>query len=233
MKLNFLGKGAAFFPEYGNTVAYMIEGENLFLLDCGTTTYELLHGNLDLNSFKEIYVLITHLHADHVGSLGSLISYCQCVLKKQIYVIHPIDTINQLLKMQGIDPSFYIYKTELPLNSSQIKAKEIEVFHATDMKCFAYLLEQGGEVIYYSGDANDISDEIVKGLCEGEIHKIYQDTSTHDVENPSHCYYGKLEKKIPLQYRDKVYCMHLDCECDEMLKEKGFRVVECVEFVNV
>lgn len=35
MKLNFLGKGSAFYPVFGNTGAYLRSGSELYLLDCG------------------------------------------------------------------------------------------------------------------------------------------------------------------------------------------------------
>lgn len=35
MELHFLGRGAAFYVEAGNTSAYLREGSRLLLLDCG------------------------------------------------------------------------------------------------------------------------------------------------------------------------------------------------------
>ena len=75
MKLHFFGCGSAFNPAMGNTSAWFEMDGCLFLVDCGETVYELLMKRSNLREYRQIYVLLTHLHADHVGSLGSLISY--------------------------------------------------------------------------------------------------------------------------------------------------------------
>ncbi len=69
--------------------------------------------------------------------------------------------------------------------------------HALDMKCYGYVLSDGTETIYYSGDSSELPEDIRTRFLAGEIGRIYHDTSTHDSPNPSHCYYGKMEKWIP------------------------------------
>ena len=93
-----------------------------------------------------------------------------------------------------------------------------------NMECYGYLLSDGEETIYYSGDACELPEGIREMLLTGELARLYHDTSTHDSPNPSHCFYGKLEAAIPPEYRSRVYCMHLDSPCEELLKEKGFRI---------
>ena len=61
-------------------------------------------------------------------------------------------------------------------------------------------------------------------FLKGEIQRIYHDTSS--VESNSHCYSKKLEQAFPREFRKNIYCMHLDCQCEKMLKEKGFSVVK-------
>ncbi|HBE86714.1 MAG TPA: hypothetical protein DDW53_17100, partial [Lachnoclostridium sp.] len=75
MELHFLGSGSAFYPLYKNTIAYFELNNDLYLIACGETVFETLLSLVDLEQYREIYVVITHLHADHVGSLASLISY--------------------------------------------------------------------------------------------------------------------------------------------------------------
>ena len=65
----------------------------------------------------------------------------------------------------------------------------------TDMKCHGYVLSDGTETIYYSGDSELPEDIRTRFLQERSAD--YYDTSTHDSSNPSHCYYGKMEKWIP------------------------------------
>ena len=63
-------------------------------------------------------------------------------------------------------------------------------------------------------------------LKDGELDAVYHDTSLHNPPSPSHCYVGVLEETVPQQLRHKVYCMHLDGECRDMLESRGFRVAE-------
>ncbi len=228
MKLNFLGKGCAFYPVYGNTGAYFLKGKELYLIDCGESAFEHLYRKINLDDLETVYVILTHLHADHVGSLGTLISYFYCLHGMQITVIHPEDTIEELLTLEGIDKKGYIHLKEMPENSAGLKAVPVPVKHAQDMKCYGYILSDSEDCIYYSGDSADTPEEIKEKFLDGTIRRIYHDTSTHDSDHPSHCFYGKLEAWIPPEKRGHVYCMHLDSPCEDILKERGFQIVDVI-----
>ncbi len=116
MELNFTGKGSAFYPPFKNTGAYMLSGKALYLIDCGETMFDVLYHKLDLASIEDVYVILTHMHADHVGSLGTLISYFYCLFNKAIHVVYPQETIKQLLTLEGITPLGYHYHETLPEN---------------------------------------------------------------------------------------------------------------------
>lgn len=223
MDIKFFGYGSAFYPKLGTNNAYFEWEDDFYLIDCGGSTYEKIVEHINLNHYKNIYVLITHLHADHVGSLGTLISYIAYVIKKDITVIYPEKSIKSLLDLQGIDRKFYQYLPSLPEESS-IKIEAFEVVHADDMKCYGYILNDGIESIYYSGDSAFLNDIVKQRFLAGNIQRIYHDTST--VESKSHCYIQRLEQDIPEHLRKNVYCMHLNCDCQEQLKEKGFQVVQ-------
>lgn len=224
MKLTFLGSGACFYPALHNTSAYFVIGRNLFLLDCGETVYETLLEKVDVSQFEQIYVIVTHLHADHVGSLGSMISYCTCILKKKICVVHPQNSICKLLTMMGIDAKFYSYREEMRDAVEGLTMKPIEVCHAEDMKCYGYEIAYGDWHIYYSGDASDIPAEILEQFLSGKIQKIYQDTASK--ESSHHMYVKRLEAAIPKEERNRVTCMHLDDDYAAELLEKGFCVAK-------
>lgn len=224
MKLNFLGKGCAFYPLYGNTCAYFVKENELYLLDCGESAFEQLYKKLDLSKIERAYVIVTHLHADHVGSLGTMISYFACVLKKMVYVVHPEHTIVDLLTLEGISKTFYEYHKVLPENVAGLQAEPVEVHHAEDMKCYGYLLRDAEECVYYSGDSAMLPGLVLDQFLNGKVERIYHDTATQPSEH--HGYYKKLEEVIPTDKRGQVYCMHLDSACEEMLMARGFRIVE-------
>ena len=157
MELNFTGKGSAFYPPFKNTGAYMLSGKALYLIDCGETMFDVLYHKLDLASIEDVYVILTHMHADHVGSLGTLISYFYCLFNKAIHVVYPQETIKQLLTLEGITPLGYHYHETLPENPAGLTAVPVEVKHALDMKCYGYVLSDGTETIYYSGDSSELT----------------------------------------------------------------------------
>ena len=160
MELNFTGKGSAFYPPFKNTGAYMLSGKALYLIDCGETMFDVLYHKLDLASIEDVYVILTHMHADHVGSLGTLISYFYCLFNKAIHVVYPQETIKQLLALEGITPLGYHYHETLPENPAGLTAVPVEVKHALDMKCYGYVLSNGTESIYYSGDSSELPEDI-------------------------------------------------------------------------
>ncbi len=225
MELKFVGRGSAFTPSLKNTSAYFAIEDSLFLIDCGESVFGDIWNMEELKTCNNIYVLITHLHCDHVGSLGSLISYCYFVLNKKIYVIHPETTIVDLLKLMGIEEHTYNYDRMLPPQLQGISAKAIPVDHANTMRCYGYLIEVNNERIYYSGDSYKIPDVILADFLSGAINRLYQDTSTHTSKTPSHCEIDKLELVIPMELRNRVYCMHLDGEDESIYRNRGFQTI--------
>lgn len=233
MEMKFLGKGSAFYPIYGNTGAYFFKGNRLYLLDCGESMYGILQERGILDKAEQVYVLLTHLHADHVGSLGSLISYFYCVLKRPVSVIHPEITAVELLDLQGIAREGYRYDRFFPWESEDLTVEAVEVDHVKNMKCYGYILSDNDGSVYYSGDASTLPPTILTDFLTGTISRIYQDTASHDAEEPTHCYVGQLEKLIPEERRSDVYCMHLDGPYESVYKAKGFQVVQVEEGLGI
>jgi len=226
MELKFLGRGAAFYPAYGNTNAFFTQGEDLYFLDFGESAFEKAVRLLDLKSYRRIYVLLTHLHADHAGSLASLCSYTHIVLGLTIYVVHPVDTVVQLLRLEGISKELYHYLPALPADCP-VSAQPCPVQHAQDMQCFGYILRTADDAVYFSGDAAALPEQVRQQFLAGEIKRIYHDTASH--ASQAHCWYKRLEEAIPPDRRGDVFCMHLDGDYGEMLRQLGFRVVQTVE----
>ncbi|MPN06891.1 hypothetical protein SDC9_154148 [bioreactor metagenome] len=226
IQLKFLGRGAAFYPAYGNTNAYFDQDGDLFFLDFGEAAFDKAVRSIDFGAYRNIYALITHLHADHAGSLASLLSYTSIVLNRTVNVIHPLDTVNQMLRLQGIARTFYHYAPVLP-EKCPIRAQAVEVPHAKDMQAFGYILRGEGDAVYFSGDAAKVPDSVLKAFLNGEIRLLYQDTAGH--ESASHCWYKSLEAEIQQEHRKRVFCMHLDGPYEAVLQQLGFSVVQAME----
>ena len=132
-KLKFLGIGSAFYPPFDNTSAFFTHNDDFYLIDCGESVFKKIWDLKEMKESKNIFILVTHFHCDHVGSLGSLISYLYLKMNKVPYIVHPTEKIKEYLKVVGIEENFYIYKNMLP-EVSQIKNNHVEVRHVDDMK---------------------------------------------------------------------------------------------------
>ena len=220
--LTFFGRGAAFYPVFHNTNAYFRTGEELYFLDFGESTFERAAPILDQTDYRHATVLLTHLHADHAGSLPSLCSYMAMVLHMPLRIVHPSPAVLDFLRITGIDPSFYEWLPALP-DGDPVSASAYPVQHAKDMSCYGYVLSDGKDRIYFSGDAHEPPQAVLSDFLSGKIARLYHDTASH--ESQGHCYYGTLCKLIPPERRKEVFCMHLDGDYENLLLQKGFSVV--------
>lgn len=225
MELKFTGKGSAFYPTLGSTGASFVTGDHLFLLDCGESVFESLYKSGILDRVREVYVLLTHLHCDHVGSLGSLISYCYCIRQQRIHVFHPSTTAVELLRLLGIKDSFYHYHQQFPqVEGVTVRLTAHPVRHVDNMECFGYTVVSNGDSFYYSGDSTQLPEDVLQDFLAGTIRAVYHDVAT--IESGSHCNYKSLLGVIPPEHRHRFYCMHLDGDNGELLRGEGFAVVE-------
>src|SRR6476620_12731134 len=88
MKIRFLGIGGAFIPEFGSSSAVVETGAGtLTLIDAGCSTYADLRRTGLIETITDI--VVTHLHDDHVGSLGSIINHRYHVSKRPVKLHYP------------------------------------------------------------------------------------------------------------------------------------------------
>ncbi|WP_298844377.1 MBL fold metallo-hydrolase [Clostridium sp.] len=231
--INFIGMGSAFNTELGNTSAFVKKNDSLILIDCGGTVFHKLQKLNMLDGLKNLYILITHTHPDHVGSLGDVIFYSYYILKHKPTIFFPQkELIESFLTSIGVSAEMYnLYSN----NAEDIKDMQLgnfsinfmHVSHVDTIPTYGFIMKLDGRVFYYSGDANAISNTIVDKLINGQICRIYQDTCGLDYEGNAHLSLRKLCDIVPLEFRNKVYCMHLDKNITvEDIKHNGFNVVE-------
>lgn len=228
--MNFLGCGAGYNTAMRNTNAFFMKGEKLYVIDCGETTFEILQSRDEIYECSEITIILTHLHGDHAGSLGSFASYAYYVLHKPVNIVHPIDTVKQLLYLMGIDENEYNYYPDIPEHlKNDVQLTPVEVKHVENMRCFGYIIKTGDWSVYFSGDAVLIPDNIIEMLENGKLDMIYHDTSSIEKQHPTHASLDYLAKVIKPEFRSKVFCMHLDCDFRDRITEVGFSYVTPLE----
>lgn len=224
--LKFIGRGSAFNIKEGNTSAYIKENDILLLIDCGENVFEKIIENNLLDNIREVKVLITHLNSDHVGSLSSLIYYCYYVKHINIKIFFPdIEELVSFLSLNGnqVDKEYSLWNN--PRYVCTVPVKHIE-----GMNCYGYVILYDDKQIYYSGDCSEIPKEILEDISHYTFDEIYQDTCLLDYEGNVHLSLKKLCEYVPREFRDKIYCMHIDS--DELIskaKDEDFNVVEIDE----
>ncbi len=243
--LNFIGSGSAFNTKLGNNGTFIKEDGVLFMIDCGSSTFNRLLEQNILDGVEHIYVLITHTHADHIGSLGDLILYSYYSMGKMgeinLTVVEPDsdmqdNSIVEILELMGVTTQ--TYKLEWINNWGEeffyknfgiYITATISVNHVSELDCFGYEIEYKDKEIYYSGDCFEIPFRQLDRINNNEYDYVYQDTSGADYEGNVHLSLKKLNEivKKDKTIRNKIFCMHLDGSFNqEKAEEMGFKVVK-------
>ena len=121
MDLTFLGRGSAFNTVERNNNAFFKENGNLFLIDCGESAFSTLKEKNILNDVNSCFVVITHTHGDHFGSLSSLALFFFFSKKKKkiLELSKEIENGNEIIsKEQNIIKAQIVWavKKEMAIN---------------------------------------------------------------------------------------------------------------------
>lgn len=233
MNLKFLGIGSAFQTSLYNNCAYFIEDNQLFLIDCGETAFEQLKEQGDFSAIKEIYVVFTHTHSDHIAGLGQLVEHCEKTLNKKLNIIVPSkeeDTLKE--DIETLLDIFSIPKDKCNfLSSDDIKGKFktfqsmefLKTKHSPELegKCYSLMFETSEGKVLYTSDSMDT--KYIEELINSDFSKIYTDVT---LSIPVvHLDFNVLKEIVPEEMRNKVYCMHFDHpNTIEEARKNGFQV---------
>lgn len=227
MEIKFLGTGGAFDFEKGTAAAVVsVAGKNI-LLDCGFSTILKL---AEKDYFEKIdYILITHLHNDHVGSLPTLLAYYKHKLKVEMpKIIVPSESftneLRQLLSLSAEkDWASYVSISDFP----ELGFVDTTGQHIPEMTSFAYYFVEEEHLIYYSGDiANaDTAKTFLESRGENNI-QVFHGVAPFK-QSAIHTPYTEIEEKLA-DY--EVYVYHVAKE--NMPADSTLKLVEdCPEFL--
>lgn len=224
--LNFIGIGSCFNTEFGNNAAYHFDSKkkSLLLMDCGESIFERIRKLKLLEKAEDINILITHMHTDHVGSLPSLIFFCQFARGIKPTIVYPEkEVLEQFLTIAGNEPK--TYQLVQPAECEKIQIEAIKQQHSKFISAYGYVLELGGKKVYYSGDTKTIDQSIMQAFKDGEFDEFYQDVSRY--ETPAHMNIETLSRIFDEEERKRITCMHFD---DEITRQKaeslGFNIAK-------
>lgn len=195
MEIKFLGTGGAFDYTKGTSAATVRTSEGSFLIDCGPSIYEALCEN---NLVEQIdFLLLTHLHADHIGSLGTMLAHFERSTGSKVKILYPTETFKESL-VQLLTVTFVAHHVELiKLDGHSDKIGYIDTTsqHVKNMPTFAYYFTEGDELIYYSGDLGvlDTTVKFLKSRSEKNIH-VFQDINPK--EGRAHVHYKEASERL-------------------------------------
>lgn len=227
LKLQMLGTGGAFAKSFFNNNALISDENFTLLLDCGVTAPMALH-RLG-KSFESVdAVLITHIHADHVGGLEELAFKLKMQYKRKIplYIaealVRPLweNTLRGGLYQEGSITSLEDIFDVRPLEpgtavdiSPGIRAELIQTRHIPGKDSFSIYFN---DRIFYSADMT-FDPELLNRLvnergCEVILHECQLEG------------YGAVHTtleellSLPEDIRKQIYLMHYG---DDMEQYKG------------
>lgn len=246
MDLKFLGTGSEFNTKLKNNSAFIKDENSLILIDCGSTVFSKIKEIDLLKEVNNVYVLITHFHADHIGSLCDLISYTHFKKSYNIQVFSPDKAIIELLRLQGAKEGIHYEFTKAsidPKNPTVIsdsnffyKIFAVKTTHDDNISNYGFCLEEykkqivnnesiykSVDKIYYSGDALEINDFVYKNI--NSLNKVYHDVS--DEDGLKSISLNKISNIIPDGIKNKFYLMHFSSKAlIDKAKQKGFNTVK-------
>jgi hypothetical protein len=105
-----------------------------------------------------------------------------------------------------------------------IEIETIKQKHVDSIDNYGYVIDIDNFKCYYSGDSNEILDEILERF--EEFCFFYQDTCIEQLADSPHLALNELCDYFALSNRNKVFCMHLDEKFDRNEAiNLGFNVV--------
>ncbi len=196
--LKFLGSDSGF--GINNNSAYIEEKGKLTIIDCGFTVFTQIKKKFDLNKYKEINVIITHLHNDHAGSLSQLILYSYFIFNKKVNVISMCSKIKEYLDITGTPEDAYTLYNKFE------NVEFIRTEHTEYLDSYGFKLCVNGKKIVYTGDTN-ILEPFIK--YTNDIDEFYVDVSRY---GGAHLKIDDvIEKLREIKKKNiKIYLMHID-----------------------
>lgn len=168
-----------------------------------TPFFQKVREKLNLEKYRNIYILITHLHPDHAGSLGQLVLYLNYVLAKKPTVVTRCEKMPVFLSSIGVNEELYSLPRNTTLNLQFIKTE-----HVSELDAYGFSLEMQGKKMVYTGDTSTL--EPFKPYLE-QADELYVDVSKNGAVHLSidQC----LSELLAIQaHGTKVYLMHMDDE---------------------
>lgn len=203
MEILFIGTGGAFDYEIGNSAALLAFAGQQILIDCGHTVYPRMR-QLDIPE-KFDYILLTHLHDDHCGSLSTLIFHQKHIARKaeKTRLIVPsrdfqaevVALLNHSQQDCTQNVEFILLEDFAATLPAGYACGYIDTFglHSENMRTHAYWFRHTEELLVYSGDLG-VFTPIADFLATENAPqvRIFCDISFNNIQK-AHIYYQDIQ----------------------------------------
>jgi len=154
MKVTLLGTNGWYDTPAGNTICTLIEtSEANIVLDAG---FGLQHLDKYGNPDKPVYILISHVHIDHICGLHVL---PKLVFPKGITIIHE-DRYSKQLK------GFFTHPMASPLKDMKCKVKVVKIKEGKYKKPFTFTASRLKHIDPTLGYRLEIEDKVITYCCD-------------------------------------------------------------------
>lgn len=196
--LTFLGQDSGFGEN--NNSAYIEYNNDLYIIDCGFTVFNIIKNKFNFAKYNNINVIITHLHNDHAGSLSQLILYLGFVHNIKTNIISKCKNIKKYLEITGTPSESYDLKDSLE------NLEFIETNHVKYLDAYGFILKIDNKKIIYTGDTNTL-EPFIPYL--NNVSELYIDVSK---SGGPHLKIDDIYNKLKelKQNGTNIYLMHLD-----------------------
>ncbi len=221
-ELKFLGCGGATNVEMGGNCAFLKHQNNLLLIDCcEDATKKLIDKNL-FNQVDNIFIVLTHMHFDHIAGIGTLIWFCNFRLNLKPKIIINSKTFKRklikLFKLGGVNPERveFIPQTDFAFDDLTLEMRKTN--HAEELECYGIMFKDNIGKYYYSGDTRDF-DNIKQLSLDEELRTIYCEVS--ETSHGVHLCYDDIKTLN----KEKFVLMHFNTkELFEQVVKDGYKV---------
>lgn len=229
LRLQMLGTGGAFAKKYYNNNGLLFADDFTLLIDCGITAPLALH-KLDQSLDKIDAILITHIHADHVGGLEELAFRMKFGYGRRpvLYIADQLatplweNTLKGGMTQDGLnclEDAFDVRLLQAGIPHTISPGLQIELIQSPHIPGKpSYSLYLNNEV-FYSSDMTfkpDLLNELVSSRnCRKILHEV-------QLTGPGQVHTTLAELlTLPQEIQEKILLMHYGDEMEEFIGKTG------------